>query len=84
MKCTVCGETLSDYESTLRHAVSKQFLDTCKECLQAIGNVPVQARNDLLAEVDLDVVESLLDGDDDDFYDDKADGDDDYYDWDNR
>ena len=74
MKGIVCGNSLSDYESTLRHAVSKQFLDTCQECIKAIGVIPVQARNDLLSEMDLDAVESLLDGDDEDFYREDNDG----------
>ena len=77
MKCTVCNADLSDYEMTIRHAVTKQFLDTCKKCIADIGNIPIQVRPDLLSEMDLDAVESLLDGDD--FYDDGNDLEDDYY-----
>lgn len=79
MKCTVCNADLSDYEMTIRHAVTKQFLDTCKKCIADIGNIPIQVRPDLLSEMDLDAVESLLDGDDEDFYDDGNDLEDDYY-----
>ena len=79
MKCTVCGENLTDYEVTIRHAITKQFLDTCKKCIADIGNIPIQVRPDLLSEMDLDAVESLLDGDDEDFYDDGNDLEDDYY-----
>lgn len=78
MKCTVCGEILSDYEVTIRHAITKQFLDTCKKCLSDIGNIPIQVRADLLSEMDLDAIDSLLDGTDDDFYDDAQSLDDDY------
>ncbi len=79
MKCTVCNADLSDYEMTIRHAVTKQFLDTCKKCLNDIGNIPIQVRPDLLSEMDLDAVENLLDGDDEDFYDEGNDLEDDYY-----
>jgi hypothetical protein len=83
MKCTVCNADLSDYEMTIRHAVSKQFLDTCKKCLSDIGNIPVQVRPDLMSEIDLDMAENLLDGDDSDFYDESNDGDYDEF-WDER
>lgn len=83
MKCTVCNADLSDYEMTIRHAVSKQFLDTCKKCLSDIGNIPLQVRPDLLSEIDLDIVEDLLDGDDSDFYDEPNDNDYDEY-WEER
>ena len=79
MKCTVCGEILSDYEVTIRHAITKQFLDTCKKCLSDIGNIPIQVRADLLSEMDLDAIDSLLDGDDSDFYDESDNPEDDYY-----
>ena len=84
MKCTVCNADLSDYEMTIRHAITKQFLDTCKKCLSEIGNTPIQIRPDLLSEMDLDAVENLLDGDDAEFYDETID--DDYYKdlWDER
>ena len=84
MKCTVCNADLSDYEMTIRHAITKQFLDTCKKCLSEIGNTPIQVRPDLLSEMDLDAVENLLDGDDAECYDETID--DDYYKdlWDER
>ena len=84
MKCTVCNADLSDYEMTIRHAVTKQFLDTCKKCIADIGNIPIQVRPDLLSEMDLDAVENLLDGDDAEFHDETID--DDYYKdlWDER
>ena len=36
MKCTCCNKSLSDYEATLRHAETREFLDTCAECLSDI------------------------------------------------
>lgn len=84
MKCIVCNADLTDSETTIRHAVTKKFLDTCMVCIKDIGNIPIQVRPDLMSEVDLDMVEDLLDGDDAEFYDDMPD--DDYYKdiWDER
>lgn len=84
MKCVVCNADLTDSETTIRHAVTKKFLDTCMTCIKDIGNIPIQVRPDLMSEVDLDMVEDLLDGDDAEFYDDMPD--DDYYKdiWDER
>jgi hypothetical protein len=36
MKCVCCNKTLSDYEATLRHAETHEFLDTCTGCLGEI------------------------------------------------
>jgi hypothetical protein len=36
MKCICCNKSLSDYEATLRHAETREFLDTCAECLSEI------------------------------------------------
>ena len=82
MRCSCCNEALTDYEVTLRHAVTKKFLEMCGNCLKDT-NIPIQVRNDLLSEMDLDAVEELLDGDDADFYDEPED---DYYKdiWDER
>lgn len=74
MKCVVCNAVLTETEATIRHAVSKQFLDTCMNCIKDIGNLPIQMRPELLSEMDLDMVEDLLDGDDSDFYDNESDG----------
>jgi len=81
-RCGCCNEALTDYEVTLRHAVTKKFLEMCGNCLKDT-NIPIQVRNDLLSEMDLDAVEELLDGDDTDFYDEPED---DYYKdiWDER
>lgn len=66
MKCELCNEGLSDYESTMRHAITKQFVNTCSQCLTAMGDViPLQVRNDLLSENDMNNVDTLFDDVDD-------------------
>ena len=82
MRCLCCNTTLSDYEVTLRHAVTKKFIEMCGNCLKDT-NIPVQVRSDLLSEVDLDMAETLLDGEDDCFYDEPNDNDYDEY-WEER
>ena len=46
MRCTCCNRALNDYESTLRHAETREFLDTCMKCLDGL-NVPFLGREDL-------------------------------------
>ena len=82
-RCLCCNADLTDSETTIRHAVTKKFLDTCMTCIRDIGNLPIQVRPDLLSEVDMDMVEDLLDGDDADFYDEVNDDDYDEY-WEER
>ena len=53
MKCELCNEDLTDFESTMRHAITKQFVNTCQTCLNAMGDIiPLQVRHDLLTEKD--------------------------------
>jgi hypothetical protein len=52
MRCDCCGRNLSDYESTLRHAETKVFLDTCLKCLEDL-DIPVKGRKDLLKTQDV-------------------------------
>ena len=60
MKCELCNANLSDFEATMRHAITKQFVNTCSQCLTAMGDViPLQVRNDLLSENDIGNVDSL-------------------------
>ena len=47
MKCFCCDKRLSDYEATLRHAHTGEFLDTCVKCLKGLA-IPTQGREDLL------------------------------------
>jgi len=46
MRCDCCQRQLSDYESTLRHAITLEFMDTCRKCLQGL-NIPTIGREDL-------------------------------------
>jgi hypothetical protein len=46
MRCSCCDRNLNDYESTLRHAETHEFLDTCMKCLDGT-NIPTIGREDL-------------------------------------
>jgi hypothetical protein len=53
--CVCCDKLLSDYEATLRHGVTFEYLDTCKECLKPLkGLFPVIERKALITESDID------------------------------
>ena len=78
MRCQCCNALLNDYESTMRHAITKGFVNTCQTCLNAMGDViPLQVRHDLLTEQDsepmplLDSIDEFNDSDcgDDDMQD---------------
>lgn len=54
MRCTACNKRLSDYESTLKHAETGQYLDTCLDCLSEIAQqvpMPVKGRKDLIQDM---------------------------------
>ena len=56
MRCGCCNKRLSDYETTLKHAVTGEYLDTCTDCLSDIAHdvpLPVKARKDLIADMDI-------------------------------
>ena len=80
MRCICCNTALDDYESTMRHAITRQFLEMCGTCLRTVdAYIPVQVRNDLMSEADTGNLESLMDNIDD-FTDDGSDDDmDDYW-----
>jgi hypothetical protein len=80
MRCQCCNTALDDYESTMRHAITRQFLEMCGTCLRTVdAYIPVQVRNDLMSEADTGNLESLMDNIDD-FTDDGSDDDmDDYW-----
>ena len=57
MRCFCCNKRLSDYETTLKHAVTGAYLDTCLDCLSEIAHdvpMPVKARKDLIPNMDID------------------------------
>ena len=54
MRCGVCNKRLSDYESTLKHAETGEYFDTCLDCLSEIAQqvpMPVKGRKDLIADM---------------------------------
>ena len=46
MRCYCCNARLTEYEATLRHAVTNEFVDTCQKCLTDL-NIPTRGRPDL-------------------------------------
>lgn len=57
MRCSCCNKRLSDYETTLKHAETGSYLDTCLDCLSEIAHdvpMPVKARKDLIPDMDID------------------------------
>ena len=55
MRCGCCNKRLSDYETTLKHAETGHYLDTCMDCLSEIAyDVPmlVKDRKDLITSMD--------------------------------
>ena len=61
MHCVACNKLLTDFESTRRNAITKDFVDLCKVCFEDVkGLFPVIERKDLVTQSDLD-----LEGDDD-------------------
>jgi hypothetical protein len=71
MRCTCCNAALNDYESTIRHGITRQFLEMCSTCLKSVdAYIPIQARNDLLSESDIESVELLEDDNYNESYDD--------------
>ena len=53
MRCICCNAALNDYESTVRHGITRQFLEMCSICLKSVdAYIPIQVRNDLLSEND--------------------------------
>lgn len=45
MRCQCCNKNLSDYESTLRHPNTNEFLDVCVVCLKDIPIDPIEPDN---------------------------------------
>lgn len=42
MRCLCCNANLNDYESTLRHPETLDFLDICVKCLKDIPITPIE------------------------------------------
>jgi len=76
MRCTCCNAALNDYESTIRHGITRQFLEMCSTCLKSVdAYIPIQVRHDLLSESDIESVELLEDDNYNESYDDSDIGD---------
>lgn len=45
MRCQCCNRNLSDYESTLKHPVTMEYLDICNKCLKDIPISPIPGKN---------------------------------------
>lgn len=60
MRCTICNAALSDYESTIRHAITGKFLDICQNCVAVMEvDIPMHDRKDLLHEADIPTLGDL-------------------------
>jgi len=55
MHCRACDRLLTEYQATLKNAVTGQYMDLCKVCLEDIKPfVKLIDRKDLITEADLD------------------------------
>ena len=80
MRCQCCNTALNDFESTMRHAITKQVLEMCSTCIRTVGAyIPVQVRNDLLSDSDTGNLDDLMDNIDDYVNDDCDEDMDDYW-----
>jgi hypothetical protein len=64
MRCNCCNKQLNDFESTRRHAVTREFLDMCNSCHASVAStarLPTIDRKDLQNE---SLIEEELDNDD--------------------
>lgn len=46
IRCSVCNRALNDFESTLKHAITGEYMDTCIKCLDGL-DIPTTGRKDL-------------------------------------
>ena len=64
MRCLCCNEALTDYELTLRHGFTMEFLELCQECINSLGyKLPIVGRADLMTEADTELADNLLEDD---------------------
>lgn len=55
MHCRACDRLLSEYESTIKNAVTFEYMDLCKVCLEDVKPfTKLIDRKDLITEQDLD------------------------------
>ena len=62
MRCQCCNAELTDFEATIKHAITRKYLEICSDCLKTIeAHIPIQVRQDLMAESDTALTDSLID-----------------------
>jgi hypothetical protein len=55
MHCRACDKLLTEYQSTIKNAITGQYMDLCKVCLDDVKPfVKLIDRKDLITEADLD------------------------------
>jgi hypothetical protein len=60
--CVCCDRLLSDYEATIKNAVTFEYMDLCKVCLEDVKPfTKLIDRKDLITEQDLDDCEDFDD-----------------------
>ena len=80
MRCQCCNSALTDYELTLRHGFTMEFLEMCQECINSLGyKLPVVGRADLMTEADTELSDNLMEDDELSGYDDGNEDLDDYW-----
>ena len=50
MKCICCNKSLSDFEATRRHGITKEFLDLCGSCLKSVQDIAYLTTSNTLTE----------------------------------
>jgi len=79
-RCLCCNDALTDYELTLRHGFTMEFLELCQECINSLGyKLPVVGRSDLMTEADTELSENLMEEDELSGFDDHNEDLDDYW-----
>lgn len=80
MRCQCCNAALTDYELTLRHGFTMEFLELCQECIGSLGyKLPVVGRSDLMTEADTELSENLMEEDEVSGFDEGSEDLDDYW-----
>jgi hypothetical protein len=79
-RCLCCNAALTDYELTLRHGFTMEFLEMCQECINSLGyKLPVVGRSDLMTEADTELSDNLMEDDELSGFDDGNEDLDDYW-----
>jgi len=70
VRCYCCNRALSDYEATLRHPETFEFLDICSKCMPDTGISPVEGSITTSTDYSDDDYGDLFDFDDENIGDD--------------